>query len=343
MKKVLPLAILVAILIGVAYYVSKQDTGTTARKDQTDFAIKDTSRVGKIFIADALGRKVTLTREENGQWMANKKYVARPDAVRILLITFKNVYVQRPVPADGQEQVNRVMAGSAKKVEIYDLDGKWMKTWYVGHGTMDKKGTYMLLETPEHGKASAPYVMDKKGFLGMLDTRFFTNLEEWRSVGVFAYPELDLREIHVTYPTSPDASFRIEYGGGNDIKLFARESDRPFSRFDTAMVKDYMLNYKLASFENFNTELTPAQEDSVMMQIPYQVIRVVGKKDEHEIRLWSKEAPEGMTEADGKTAAEVDRVRVYAATQDNVLATAQRQKWDQFRAPLQAFISAEDL
>lgn len=341
-KKVLPLAILVAILVGVAYFVSQQDSKSTTRKDQTNFAIEDTSLVGKIFIADAKGRKVTLTREEDGAWMADKKYIARPDAVRLLLITFKNVYVQRPVPADAQEQVNRVMAGSAKKVEVYDLNGKWMKTWYVGYGTMDKKGTYMLLETPEYGKAAAPYILDKKGFLGMLDTRFFTNLEEWRSTVVFTYPDLDLSEIHVTYPTSPDSSFRIEYGGGNDIKLFARGSDRPFSQFDTSLVKDYMMNYKLASFENFNTELTPAQEDSVMTHIPYQVIKVVGKKDEHEIRLWSKSAPEGTTEDDGKTPAVVDRVRVYAATNDNVLATAQRQKWDQFRAPLQAFIRSGD-
>jgi len=336
MKKILPFAILVLVIVAVAYYMSSKNTGSTSRVDQTDFAIKDTSQIGKIFIADSKGRTITLTRKA-GYWMADETYRARPDAIRILLITFRNIYVQRPVPKEGREQVNRVMAGSAKKVEIYDLEGEWIKTWYVGHGTMDKKGTNMLLETPEYGKAEAPYVMDKKGFLGILDTRFFTDLDEWRSVRVLEYENMNLSEIHVDYPTDPAASFSIEYGGGNDIRLFAKGSDKPFSTFDTLMVKDYMLNFKLASFENFKTGLTPVQTDSVMMKTPFQVIRIVDEKREREIKLWSKAPPPGQTEMD-HTASEVDRERIYAAAEDGELALAQRLVWDPFRAPLQAFI-----
>lgn len=337
MKKILPFAIVVLVIAAVAFYMSGKNTGTTSRVDQTDFAVKDTSQIGKIFIADAKGRTITLTRE-NGFWMADNTYRARPDAIRVLLITFKNVYVQRPVPKAGREQVNRVMSGSAKKVEIYDLDGEWLKTWYVGHGTMDKKGTYMLLETPQYGKAEAPYVMDKKGFLGMLDTRFFTDLDEWRSVRLLEYEDMDLNEIHVSYPTDEAASFSIKYGGGNDIQLFAKGSDRPFPVFDTSLVKDYMLNFKLASFENFKTGLTPAQQDSVMMNTPYQIIRIVDDNRERLIKLWSKAPPPGQFEMDGSTPSTVDRERIYAVAEDGELALAQRLVWDPFRAPLQAFI-----
>lgn len=336
MKKIIPFAIIVLVIVALAFYMSGKNTGSTSRVDQTDFAIEDTSQIGKIFIADSKGRSITLTRE-SGYWMADDTYRARPDAIRILLITFKNVYVQRPVPKAAREQVNRVMAGNPKKVEVYDLNGKWMKTWYVGHGTMDKKGTYMLLETPEYGKAEAPYVMDKKGFLGILDTRFFTDLDEWRSVRVLGYESMNLSEIHVDYPTDPEASFSIKYGGGNDIRLFAKGSDKPFSSFDTSMVKDYMLNFKLASFENFKTGLSSAERDSVMMNTPYQVIRIVDEKREREIKLWSKAPPPGQREMDNLPS-KIDRERVYAATEDGELALAQRLVWDPFRAPLQAFI-----
>lgn len=341
MKKLLPFAVLVLIAVSAAVYFSVTDRGTTSRIDQTDFAVKDTASIGKIFIADQKGRTVTLERKEAGVWMVNDTYRARPDAVRILLITFRNVYVQRPVPKEGREQVNRVMAGSAKKAEIYDLDGKWLKTWYIGHGTMDKKGTYMLLETPEYGKSDAPFVMDKKGFLGVLDTRFFTNLDEWRSVRVLEYADMNLSEIEVTYPTDPEASFRIAYAGGNDISLYARDSDRAFPQFDTALVKDYMLNFKLASFENFKTGLTREQEDSVMTGTPYQVIRIRDPKGERTVRLWAKAPPPGQYEMDGERPSVVDRERVFAATDDNQLALAQRLVWDPFRAPLQAFVSED--
>lgn len=341
MKKLLPFAILVLLLIIASIYFFRKDTGTTSRKDQTDFAIADTANVGKIFIADNKGRTITLKRGEGDVWIANDTYVARPASVKLLLETFRNVYIQRPVPKEAQEQINRVMAGGAKKVEIYNRDGKWIKTWYVGHGTMDKKGTYMLLETPEYGRASAPYVLDMKGFLGMLDTRFFTDLEEWRSVRILDYPDMALKEIRVEYPTDTEANFRIEYGGGNDIRLFRGLGDDAVTRFDTSMVKDYMLNYKLASFENFNTMLTRQQEDSIMAEIPFQVIRVTDAKGSKTIRLWRKSPEEGQFEMDGETPAVVDLERVYAAIDDGILATAQRLTWDNFRAPVQAFLLPE--
>ncbi len=341
MKKIIPFALLVLLVVGLAIYFVQSDSKGTSRKDQTDFAIPDTSQIGKIFIADPQGRTITLTREANGVWYANNKFPARPDAIRVLLITFRNIYVQRPVPKNAQPQVNRVMASNAKKVEIYDRDNKWLKTWYVGHGTMDKKGTYMLLETPKYGKSGAPFVMDKKGFLGMLDTRFFTNLDEWRSTRVLSYPDMQLKEIEVSYPEDPEASFKIVYGGGNDIRLYAKGSERAFGRFDTTLLKDYMLNYKLAAFENFHTGLTREQEDSVKMQVPYQVITVRDHKDETTIRLWAKAPPPGQTEMDPEVPAVVDRERVYAATSTNELALAQRLIWDNFRAPLQAFVDTD--
>src|SRR5690554_340633 len=153
MKKLIPLIIVVVVVAGLAYYFSTSvNPKTTADKAQTDFAIADTSDIGIIFIADRTGNTATLTRTAEG-WTINDKYPARADAVDILLKTFKNIYIQRPVPEEGQEQVNRVMATGSNKVEIYDLKGDLIKTWYVGHATMDKKGTYMLLETPRAGRS----------------------------------------------------------------------------------------------------------------------------------------------------------------------------------------------
>jgi len=343
MKKIFPLLVAVLVVVGVAIYFSYNiSPNTTARQDQTDFVVKDTANVGKIFIADNKGREITLTREPGG-WMVNGMYKAREDAAWLLLHTFHNVYIQRPVAKEAQEQVNRVMAGSAKKVEIYDLDGKWIKTWYVGHGTMDKKGTYMLLETPEFGRSAAPYILDMRGFLGMLDTRFFTNLSEWRSTRILEYGDMQLKEVDVSYPSQPETSFKIKFGGGNDIQLFHPKSEEPITRFDTAKVKDYMLNFKLASFENYNTLLTEAQEDSVKNLVPYQIIKVTDANQTREIRLWSRPAPEGQTEIDRTIPATLDRERIYASVNMGELAFAQRLTWDNFKAPIQAFLPEADL
>lgn len=339
MRKTFPLLFLVLIIVAIAIYftVTVNPDGTTV-KAQTDYSIQDTSIVGKIFIADRLGNTITLTREKNGAWDVNGKFPAREDAVETILKTFKNVYIQRPVPKEAQEQVIRVMSGMSKKVEIYDRKDNWLKTWYVGYATMDKKGTYMVLETPEGGRSKVPFILDMRGFIGMLNTRFFTNESEWRSTGVISYPTMGLEEVEVLYPGEEDQSFKIKYGGGNDLKLYKYGSDTPIENFDTSMVKDYLLNYKLASFENYETGLTDFQEDSVKAQTPYQVITVKDPRRTRKIKLWAKKPWEGQTEDDQVTLSKVDRERIYGVCDDGELALAQRFAWDKFRAPLSAFL-----
>jgi hypothetical protein len=339
MKKILPLAVLVVIVAAVAYYFSSTVNPTaTSIASQTAFSIDDTASIGKIFIADLKGNKALLTRQEDNTWLINEKYRAREDAIETLLKTFKNVYIQRPVSKGAQTEVNKLLAGAHKKVEIYDLEGEWIKTWYVGDATMDKKGTYMLLETPEWGRAAAPYILDMRGFIGMLNTRFFTNENEWRSVGLLKYDELTINEINVTYPGSEEQGFRITYGGGNDIKLFYPGDNNPIPQFDTSLVKDYLLNFKLASFENYRTGLTAMQIDSVLNSRPYQIIEIQDRKGTEIIKLWPKKAAPSPEFENDSTRSEVDLERVYAVSSAGELALAQRLTWDKFRAPIQAFL-----
>jgi len=343
MKKLLPLLILVVIAAALVYYFSTSvNPKGTSMEAQTNFAIDDTSSIGKIFIADRAGKTITLSRETNG-WEVNGKFRAREDAIFTLLKTFKNIYVQRPVDKAAQEQVNTVMSSASKKVEIYDRNGEWIKTWYVGHATMDKKGTYMLLESPRGGLSAAPFIMDMKGFIGMLNTRFFTNESEWRSTGIIRYPNMNLNEIEVFYPNDPQASFKIKYEGDNAISLYEYGQSDPIQNFDTALVKDYMLNFKLASFENYNTRITAEQEDSIAASMPFQIIRVTDPRQTREIKLWVKAPREGQMEEDGETPATADAERVYATCNGGEMALAQRFAWDKFRAPIQVFIEKPDV
>jgi len=332
--------ILLLVVLGLGavalYFTSTRSQSASTLESQTDFAIPDTAAVGKIFMADGSGRSITLTRTESG-WSVNGKYRAREDAVHTLLKTFKNVYIQRPVPKEAQEEVVRQLAGAAKKVEIYDREGNWIKTWFVGPGTMDKKGTYMVLETPKWGRAEEPFILDMRGFIGMLDTRFFLDENEWRSVGVWRYPDLTISEVKVEYPAQTEQSFRITFDGGNDIKFFEGVGDESLP-FDSTLVKDYLLNFKLASFENYKTGLPESTVDSILASTPFQIITLRDQNRETKVRLWHKVAPEGRYEEDGETIAEFDLEYVYAATEAGELARAQRFIWDKFRAPREIFI-----
>jgi hypothetical protein len=262
--------VLLTITLGVIY------SQKSAKKKQIafhDFAIEDTARVDKIFIADTEGRTILLERVKGEElWNLNGQFKARKDAVDLLLKTFLRVKMKAPVPSTATENVIRNMTGSGRKCEIY-VDGKLTKIWYIGTPTPDHYGTYMLLETPELGKSTDPFVVEMTGFAGFLTPRFFTNEEEWKYTGFFRYPDLDFNRVDVVHHRIPEQSFSVLYKGGNDLKLLdANQNELP--AFDTSAVKEYLLLYKKVHFESFDSKLSQLQEDSVFQRGPDFTLKV---------------------------------------------------------------------
>ena len=73
----------------------------------------------RIFIADKDGNSALIERVPGQRyWSLNGKYLARKDAVDLLLKTFRRVVVQRPVPAAELDNVNRLLAGRAKRLRF---------------------------------------------------------------------------------------------------------------------------------------------------------------------------------------------------------------------------------
>ena len=110
---------LVIFLSAITFYFNTQNTKGTLKKELTNFAVKDTSSITKIFLADKQNHTVLLERQTNGSWMLNKKYQVREDAIKLLLTTMKELSVKAPVGKQAFENVVKRLATSAVKVEIY--------------------------------------------------------------------------------------------------------------------------------------------------------------------------------------------------------------------------------
>ncbi|MBP9176237.1 MAG: hypothetical protein KBF67_01950, partial [Flavobacteriales bacterium] len=152
MNRRILLFVVLLVLGGIAWWLSSNSGPTTLDRPLSDFAVPDTSRVSRIFIADRKGATIDLKRTANG-WTLNDTYKAKPADVNMLLRTFKRVEVKSPVPKSAEATALRVMGASAKKVEIYEGGDVPSKIWIVGHGTQDHFGTYMLLEKPGEGRS----------------------------------------------------------------------------------------------------------------------------------------------------------------------------------------------
>jgi len=291
MKKNLKSIILLIVLLIIALIIFFKNQDSTIREELKDFAVEDTASVDKIFMVDKANQKVLLERID-GQWIVNKKYPVRKDAIDILLKTINRLAVKQPVPKSEFNTIVGLMAAQSMKVEIYQ-DGDLAKTYFVGGPTSDSQGTYMMLEN-----SSTPFIVSIHGFVGYLTTRYFTDEHIWRNSAVFSYNFNDIASITVDYPLEKQKSFKV-YNYFNNKFSIEKLSDKSKPNFDTLAVKEYIASFKKVNFEALIQDMTKEKVDSVLKTIPKCIFTVENK------------SPQGLIAPDGEVY-KFDPDRMYA-------------------------------
>lgn len=329
MKKRWPLLLLIVLAV-VAWQLWRTRSNSTLAGPLTDFTVQDTARVDRIFIADKAGGHVDLRRTltSNGaeRWTVDG-LPANPIPVNLLLKTFIRVEVKTPVPMSMQTNVLKFMSNNAVKVEIYTGGKEPAKIWWVGHATPDHFGTYCLLEIPGVGKSNSPFVLGMAGFTGIINTRFHTRLDEWRSTDVIIHPDLsEVARVHVEHPSSDSPPYTVTFDGDSTLTLLDAQ-DRPLP-MDTTYVRDLMLHLRDAHFEYFERSISRAQRDSVLATKPWHVITVTDRKGrEQRVPFWRKNPNPGEKTANFEPMKE-DVDRMYALLNDTALVVVQRYWYD---------------
>jgi hypothetical protein len=298
-------------LIFVLKNAKESDISSTHDKRYSDFAIDDTASIDKIIIKEANGGKAVLTKVGDDKWMVNGKHEARIDAIHTIFVTAKRVSVKSEVPKSATKTVITQMSVSYKRVEYFSK-GILLKTWFVGTSTSDHYGTYMLLEKPEVGKSSEPYIMEIKGFFGHLSSRFFTDEKEWRNAVIYKMEPNQISSVSIKNNEIPEYSFKIEVKGKNQFEMYDHENKK-VSGFDTVSVRSYLLNFRKIAFETFNRGvLSEKQEDSLRKAIPFAEFTVVDNFGNFTtLKTYRKTPTEEQKNLDGKSY-QWDIERLYA-------------------------------
>lgn len=237
------LLILFAILALATYlYFNKANTTRTGK----EFAIDNTSQIGKIVLWDKMKRRVTLTREDKN-WQVNGKYEARQEPVDLLLETFNRMRVTGQVPRAAEERVRRSINVNGIITEIYDRNDRLLKTLYVGSSAPGSKATYMMQKGENY-----PYQISIPNWEGVLTPRFMMKEIDWRDRAVFRYDTDKIKSIKVEYfaPDKKELSFQtIRNGNTYQVeKLYGLpQGDFPieakvqyyFKRFDQLIAENY--------------------------------------------------------------------------------------------------------
>lgn len=297
------------ILSFTAVYLVTQYQKSTLKEELSDFAVEDTASIDKIMLSDKDGYKLLLERKANYNWMVNKEFEARPDAIFTLLETIKKIRVKAPVGRASFNNVVKKLAVKSTKVEIYQK-GKVIKTYYVGGATEDLLGNYMMIEN-----SSAPFIMHIPGFDGYLYPRYYAIPELWRSTNLIKLKLQDISSVKFTNNANPKASWELLQQ--NNIISLNNYQGNPVAAFDTLAARELLTRFNSVNCEGFVKDIEPERKDSILNSAPRSIFTITTVKGEKkELKCFTKKLMRETYDITGKLM-DVDVDRFYAMLNDN--------------------------
>ena len=307
-KKKTRLIVVLIALIAVFIAVNNNSTSTLNDKD-SNFSVRDTASVTKIFMADNGVNEVLLKRTQHG-WLLNKKFPVNKRSVDFLLETIKKIKVKAPVSKASRNNVVKRLAGSSVKVEIYQYvprinlfnkvklfyHEKRTKVFFVGDVTQNNLGTYMLMEGAEN-----PYIVYIPGFRGFVSVRFSPKLDDWKSHVVFNKNLSDIKSVEIINNKKPNESFNVKVIDAMGNYNITRLADgTTVSDYDTLKLLNFLTSFKDLRYESrLNAILPPQRIDSILHTRPiYKVTLVDIKNDTTRVIMFNKnKLPDAVTKA----------------------------------------------
>jgi len=321
MKKNTLILLSAVLLTLVALILILTQKRSTFKKSMCDFAVKDTSSVTKIFMADKNNNTLLLKRMEPGKWLVNNKYPAQKQLMDILLKTLKCLEVRRPVPLSAHNTIIREMAVNSVKVEIYQLVyrvdlfdrfrlwpyEKLTKVYYVGGATPDNQGSFMLMED-----SSEPFVTFLPGLRGFVSPRYTPIEKYWRDYNVFRKTIPEISVIRMDFPSNPEYSYEVRNEGMNRITLISLIDNQPVLNYDTLKILNFLSGFRNLNFEAILNDMDPVRKDSILRSTPFIRISVSDTGgNTRTIQVFHKPNTPGQTDMEGKRLP-YDPDRLYA-------------------------------
>jgi hypothetical protein len=290
MKKssIITILILVVLAVAAVFVYKSKGKNSTIDKEASDFGLKDTALVDKMFLADKDGKSVLLERKPEG-WMLNGKYHARPDAIEMLLYTARMVEVKSPVSKASRETVIKLMAGKSTKVEFY-IKGKKVKQYYIGHSTQDHTGTFMLMTNPETDENyKDPFITHIPGFNGYLSTRYFADEADWRDRMMINFRPPQIKQIKLDLHEFPDSSFVIDLFSMQRFGLKNGKGQQ--LPFEEEKIKQY-----IAYFQNVNCEVVmdkqmPLYDSISKSAVPFATLTITDRNNKPNVSQFYHKFP----------------------------------------------------
>ncbi len=346
MRKNRTLVITTFVLAALAVILVYTKTNTTLNPKISEFTVKDTATVTKIFMADKSNQKVLLERNANGTWKLNSNYTALQENVNTLLQTFANIEVREPVAKAGRDNILKMMSAKSTKVEIYQQrfrisfgklklfpHNKLTKTYYIGDATMDNAGTYALMED-----ANTPVVIYMPGLRGFVATRFSTLESDWRVHTIFNKRLPDIDNIRVEFVDQPNESYTVVNENNQNLKLIRLIDNTEINGYDTLKLVSFVNAFRRINYEALLNDMEPQRKDSIMNSAPKHSITLTAKDGtKQSVRTFVRLLPVPEVNVFDGSLITYDMDRMYALVNEEDFVLVQFFVFDKILIPLSSF------
>ena len=286
MKRNLLLILILALLAGLAFWLARdKGKGTTLSDYEGSFAVPDTTIIGQIHVVDRDGRTLKLDRK-NGYWEVNERYPVEPRIMEEMLETVSQLEVKFIPPSSMIPNIIKSLGAHGRRVEVSDLEGKVLKTYYVGGVSPEGTGTYFMMEG-----SNQPFVVSMKYFHGSVSVRFFMDEKDWRDRSLFPMSARDIVSYKMEYPRDWDKSFSItrQPDGTFDVQPFydlTPRTTRTLVQDRPANLLDQLKKLRIEGYENENPE-----RDSISRTLPFCVVYVTTRDSAERIMTFHSIIP----------------------------------------------------
>lgn len=343
-NKILLLVTIILATIAVALLFTRKNT--TLRSDVSEFAVKDTASITKIFMADKFNQQVTLERISTGNWRLNGKYDALQENMETFLNTLANMEVREPVAKAAHDNILKMMAAKSVKVEIYqhkyriNIGGitlfpyeKLTKTYYIGDATMDNTGTFGLMEG-----ADTPVVLYMPGLRGFIATRFSTSETDWRVHTIFNKKLPEIKNIKVEFIDQPEESYVIENENNQTLKLIRLSDNQEIHGYDTLKLVSFVNAFRKVNYEVLMNDMEPAKKDSIMNSAPKHKIKLLTRDGQTQsVRTFVRLLPVPEVNVFDGSLITYDMDRMYGLVNERDFVVIQFFVFDKLLMPLSSF------
>lgn len=319
-NRIIVIVVVVLVIVSMAIVLS-YSSGTYSNKIK-NFAVEDTARVTKIFLANKHDQTILLQRVSDGTWSVNEKYEANPYVINMFLETIQRIRVKHPVPQKSSDFIFKRMSANAVKCEIYEKQYRidflglqlfprevMTRCYYVGDPTQDNMGTFMLMDGAE-----TLFVVSLPGFRGFVSSRYRIPEKDWRSRRLISCNASDIQSVSLEYTKEPEHSFSINI---DDLgKIHFQTPDPNFNEkvVDTLKIMNFLNSFKNINFEGILTyDMDSLRMDSIIRSEPFKILRFKPKNGEMLVlKMYPRILPSSLIDdATGLPEASLDHFYIY--------------------------------